>query len=345
MEPSDLPWVIILAGGEGTRMCPFTVYCFGHARPKQYCEFLGSRLMLEETVERALELTDESRLITVIGHGHRRFLNASIPGRVLDQPQSRGTAAGVFWPLSYSLADSPEATALIVPSDHFIYPRERAASQMMRAYNLAHANIGRIIILGAVPDGPETDYGWIRPSSDRGSGATPPSTFEVLDFHEKPCRDQASECFREGCLWNTMMIAVSAQTLWRLGTELLPGVVGRLEVLRRQLADRTVHLDSPIYQRTLQVVYEELPTRDFSQHFLARAAEKSLVMPLEGVFWSDWGRPERLTQSLRKARHDFPDGVDSQDFRHLEYLSNLWASRLKPDEQNTALQASGSSGS
>ena len=329
MQRSHLPWVIVLAGGEGTRMCPFTEFCFGVARPKQYCQFFGSRSMLGETVARALELTDESHVITVIGHGHRRFLNDMIPGRVLDQPKSRGTAAGVFWPLSYVLADDPDATVLILPSDHFVYPKGKALTQVRRACDLAVGHVDRIIILGAIPDAPETDYGWIRPLPDSGSGAAP---LEVLSFHEKPAQIEAFECYREGCLWNTMMIAVAARTLWRLGREYLPEVAGRLEALRYQLADRKGDSDPSLYQRTLNAVYEELPARDFSHDFLARAARESLVMPLEGIFWSDWGRPERLSQSLRKARSDFPNWVQSQEFRHLEHLSYLWTSQRPSGE-------------
>ncbi len=89
-------WSIILAGGEGTRMCPLVARCFEQGRPKQYCRFCGAKSMLEQTIDRALDLVEPQALITVIGTGHRGFVAGGIPGRILEQPKMRGTAVAVF---------------------------------------------------------------------------------------------------------------------------------------------------------------------------------------------------------------------------------------------------------
>jgi len=114
-----------------------------------------------------------------------------------------------------------------------------------------------------------------------------------------------------------MITVSSARTLWQLGKKLLPEVVDAVEAFR-QVIDKSKALASPQPPGRLREIFGEIPTRDFSRDFLTPAAGRSLVMPLEGVFWSDWGRPERLCQSLFKARTDFPDWVQSQDFRDLE---------------------------
>ncbi len=47
-----------------------------------------------------------------------------------------------------------------------------------------------------------------------------------------------------------------------------------------------------------------MPSRNFSADLLQRAPEKVVVMKLEDVLWSDWGKPERIVRSLDKiGRH------------------------------------------
>jgi hypothetical protein len=84
-------------------------------------------------------------------------------GQVLEQPQARGTAVGVFWPLAQVISRASEAIVLILPSDHFFYPERQFVAQLRDAVDFARAYTNRIILVGAVADAPETDYGWIEP--------------------------------------------------------------------------------------------------------------------------------------------------------------------------------------
>jgi hypothetical protein len=43
-----------------------------------------------------------------------------------------------------------------------------------------------------------------------------------------------------------------------------------------------------------------MPHADFSRDLLQRCPEAALVLPLGNVDWSDWGRPERVTESLHR---------------------------------------------
>ena len=51
-----------------------------------------------------------------------------------------------------------------------------------------------------------------------------------------------------------------------------------------------------------------MPEADFSRDLVQRCPEAALVLPLGNVEWSDWGRPERVTESLRRLgkRPTFP---------------------------------------
>ena len=49
----------------------------------------------------------------------------------------------------------------------------------------------------------------------------------------------------------------------------------------------------------VQSIYESLPYANFSSGLLQRKSGRVGVMELKDVLWSDWGRPERIAESIR----------------------------------------------
>lgn len=287
-------WAILLAGGEGERLKALTRAWLGSPRPKQYCEFLGGRTMLEHTAERAAKVLDGNRLVTVIGKGHWAYLEEprrqDVPGLIIEQPEHKDTGPGVLLPLAYVLALDPRASVVLFPSDHFIHPDSSFVQQVRGALSVAERLDDRIVLLGAAPDRPEREYGWIETGPAlHGRFAAPVRS--VRSFVEKPDEKLANELFRTGALWNTMIIAFKAETLWNLAGRILPSIMSRFQELRLGLEG---HAGLP----ELAALYEGLDSANFSRDFLTLAAQRCVVVSLTGVHWSDWGRPERIAQTL-----------------------------------------------
>jgi len=294
-EKSGQRWAVILSGGEGERMRPFITDWLGHHRPKQYCTFTGEKSLLEEAVGRALGVAESTKLVTVIGKGHWQHLDGSrrldLPGRIVEQPANRDTAAGVFLPLTYVLAEDRDATVVLLPSDHFVADPYRFQRHLRRALKCAERCPERLFLLAAAPEGPEPDYGWLRTEPTEAGD----SLLAVTEFLEKPDADTARRFYAEGCLWNTMVVAGKAATFWEMGWRLIPEVVARLEALRGVLG-------TPLEESALRDVYADMPTANFSRDFLQKVPERLTAVAMEDVGWSDWGRPERVLQSLRGLR-------------------------------------------
>ena len=304
-------WVIILAGGKGTRMSPLIRKWLGEDRPKQFCTFVGSRSMLQHTIDRALNLVDSKHILIVSTSDQRSFLDEAILGRlestrlngqILEQSVDSGTGAAVLMAAAHVQSQDPNATLLILPSDHFFYPEENFYQYADLGVQFAKRTGDRMILLGAKPAYPETDYGWIVPDSGGvreswdGCRHMP---IAVARFHEKPDREEAEAFLKNGGLWSTMVIAVRASVLWETGWFCCPNVMDHFQCLLHALRlFREGHGARGIVADIQHAILQNLDSIDFSRDILQRPFESTWTIPMPDITWGDWGRPERIVKTL-----------------------------------------------
>ncbi len=223
-------------------------------------------------------------------------------GRVLFQPENRGTAVGVFLGLTYVLARDPEATVVIYPSDHFIYPESAFLNVVRTAVRHAERYADEPVLLGVRPSSPEVDYGWIVPSPAEGDLPTR----RVEAFLEKPPRRTGGESAAEGGplehddprRQGGFASGRSAGGAFRRSC----GSFARFgESLRARSRRRPARRTST---RTF-------PRAIFPPTFSRRAPDRLRVLEMSGVWWNDWGRPERILATLRALERsdEFPKAL------------------------------------
>lgn len=289
-------WSIVLAGGEGTRIGSFVQRWLGKQRPKQFCTFVGTRSLLQHTLDRAARIAPLEQSVLVVAPTHREETLTQVDGRgvgtLLFQPANRDTAAGVFLPLTYIRARDPHATVVIYPSDHFVYPEEKFLDNVQDAVLAAERLKNRIVLLGVAPDRLELDYGWILPGARLAHSGTRPVK-SVRRFLEKPTAQQADEALSSAALWNTMVMTAKVDTLWELGRQCFPGLMERFDRLGSAIG-------TPEEAHVLEVIYRDMPVKNFSADLLQRTPDRVVVTELTDTLWSDWGRPERIAEALRR---------------------------------------------
>jgi mannose-1-phosphate guanylyltransferase len=289
-------WVVVLAGGWGTRLQQFIRHITGSDRPKQFCRIVGTRSMLRHTWDRARQFVPADRMATAITAGQERYLNeekaAGVPGHVLVQPANKDTGPGLLLPLLWVAQRSPEATVVVFPADHFIWEEERFLTHVRAAVRSSQSFPDRLVILGVEADGPEQSYGWIAPGSPR-NGGTGMELYQVKRFWEKPDRETAARLFASGYLWNTFVLAGRLQAFMRAAREALPDTLAPLSAAAAFLGTR--------YEaEALAATYRRLRPTNFSRTLLVGQPEALLTMPVRGVYWSDWGDPQRILRTLRR---------------------------------------------
>ena len=294
-QSKDNLWSIILAGGEGERSYPFIERWLGYPLPKQYCTFVGTRSMLQHTLDRADRLSPKDQKVTVVGQTYRHLAEATLEkplaGQVLLQPKNCHTGPGIFLPLTYVLTKDPNATVVICPADHFVFPEERFVKTVQMAVRVAEIMKDRILVFGAIPTYLELQYGWMEKGAPMGWG-TEPCVYELKAFNEKLDAIQGLNAMTRGALWNTAVMVTKAKTLWHLGWNYFPTLMDQFARLKEAIG-------TPRECQTLQTINQDIPICNFSRDFLEKIPHCIGVIELEGVQWSDWGTPERIVETLR----------------------------------------------
>jgi mannose-1-phosphate guanylyltransferase len=156
---------IILAGEESEDLRSLTRQITGEDTPGQFCAILGETTMLEETWRRVALTFPSERTLTVVTRRHRgfykRLLSGTQPKRIIVQPHSRGMAPAILYALLRLQDISGNATLAIFPSHHYVEDDAAFMRHVEFALEGARARPDLVVLLGAMPDGPETDYCWI----------------------------------------------------------------------------------------------------------------------------------------------------------------------------------------
>ena len=296
-DSANVDWTIALAGGEGVRLAQYVERRFGRRIPKQYCCLLGNRSMLEHTLERLNKLTPASRTFTVIGTRHGDFAYPQLAGKsdhVLRQPSARDTGLALYVALAYIKRWTPNALVTITPTDHYVAPSARYVEQVRAARGVAAQMRDMVVILGAKPSEPDPELGYL----SLGAQLTEiPHVRRLVGFVEKPSVVLAKELNEQGALWNTMVTCASVDALWELGRATEPQLLDILDSLVPLIGTKDE-------EDAVDYIYRAYLPVSFSRDILERAPQRLCAMELEGVEWSDWGRPERIETvlALRRSR-------------------------------------------
>jgi mannose-1-phosphate guanylyltransferase len=290
------PWAVILAGGDGIRLQPLTRLVCGDNRPKQFCPIFGGESLLAETRNRIARVVSPERTLLVLTKDHERFYTAELRGiaapRPVIQPENRGTAAAMLYSLLRIAQTGEDGIVAFLPSDHYYSDDSPFLTSLEQALRIAHKDAHSIVLLGAVPQHPEVEYGWIEPGVELAD--YPGHCSRVNRFWEKPSLEFAQTLLGLGCLWNTFVMVGRAKTFLQIIQALLPAMQRAFEPLTRLTG-------GDCETETARRVYRTLIPADFSRQVLSKSAERLVVLRLDDTGWSDLGKPERVMATLHRT--------------------------------------------
>jgi mannose-1-phosphate guanylyltransferase len=283
-------WGVILAGGDGTRLQKLTRHICGDDRPKQFCPLVGDDSLLEQTRKRAEQNIPEEQILVSLSQNHRAFYLQEPgirPSQRIVQPANKGTAPPILHSLLSIEQLDDDALVAILPCDHHYSDDRTFTDALESAFETAARHPESVVLVGAQPEGPEVEYGWI----EVGAPACHAS-FRVRAFQEKPPIHVARELIERGSLWNTFVMVGRVRAFLEMIRAALPELVERLRE-SALWAGAEAHISDS--------VYGSIPSVNFSQEVLAVQTERLVTLRQGLSGWNDLGHPERAVAVLEAA--------------------------------------------
>jgi len=219
----------IMAGGSGTRFWPRS----RASKPKQILKITSDKFTMIQMAYGLLEGYVPDKNIHVITNTLYAKEIAkqlkSIPKKnILREPCGRDTAPCVGLAASYLYQIDPEATMLIMPSDHLIRPSEKFHQAVQSALDIVEKQ-DTLVTFGIRPKYPATAYGYIEKGKQEIISAGLP-VYPVKQFKEKP-DEKTAKSFVESkkFFWNAGIFVWKAKYILSLFEELMPDLYKGLE--------------------------------------------------------------------------------------------------------------------
>lgn len=219
-------YCVIMCGGVGSRFWPAS----RQHRPKQFLDFMGTgRTLLQMTYDRILPLVDPERIIVMTNADYAGEVSEQLPEvrpeNILLEPARRNTAPCIAWAARHIAALDPDASMVVMPSDHLITRERVFLDALSRGFEFVEENCA-LLTLGIKPSRPETGYGYIQ----IGDASDAAGISRVKTFTEKPDLELAKVFLSTGeFIWNSGVFLWSARSVLAGLSEHAPEIALRFD--------------------------------------------------------------------------------------------------------------------
>ena len=311
---------VILCGGSGTRLWPLSRSAF----PKQFLSISGDdsgkslfQLAIERLNSVQVKNIDLGETLIVTNEDHRFLVLdqlreiPSISATLLLEPEGRNTAPALTLAALHALNVGAEKKTplnqvdpilVVTPADHTIQNLSAFTMALEDAIEVVQsdASLKTIAILGITPTGPETGYGYIKSSGERGCQ----NEFVVQRFVEKPDVKTARAYIKSGnYFWNSGIFVMRASTWISALNEFCPDIFRATEKAWNSRGMDDAGMSKFI--RPDKAIYKTIPTESIDYAVIEKCTQSQFVIKMLELDagWNDLGAWDAVWQVGKKDRN------------------------------------------
>lgn len=286
-------YVVILAGGSGTRLWPTS----RDKTPKQFLKLGGTRTLMQQAADRILPLIPWDHMIVVTNAQYLDEVRKELPEipaqNIIAEPAKRDTALAMAVGSLVAQHLDPEAVVINLASDHVLQDEEEYRRVIQTALEVA-AQKTHLLTVGITPTGPNVNFGYIKVDGEltQHNGY---SVKAVNSFKEKPDEATARQFLAEGnYYWNANMYTWHVDTIAAAFERYMPDAMPGLNRIREAIGTAD-------FESVLAEVYEAASKISIDVAISEKA--NNLVL-LPGDFgWDDVGLWSTVFELGKKDEH------------------------------------------
>lgn len=291
-------YVVILAGGVGSRFWPFS----RELEPKQFMRITQNETLMEGTIRRIKNIIPSKNIYLTTNSIHAYELKTQIrkfripEKNVILEPEGKNTAPAIGLSAKIIGQTDKDAVIIVLPADHYIKDITGFKGAIEKAIASALDNF--LVTIGIRPKNPSTGYGYIK--------VYPPAELtiktnhlKVRKFLEKPDINKAKRYFNDKTFfWNSGIFVWKASVL-------LEELKAYLPELYSDLISIKTKDDIPRVWPKIKPISIDYGVMEYSQRIVLIPADFD---------WTDLGSWDALNDVLPKDIQGNIIQADSLDF-------------------------------
>jgi mannose-1-phosphate guanylyltransferase len=283
-------YVVILAGGGGTRLWPKS----RTKTPKQFLKLINNKTLFQETFDRARSLVPITNIYVVTGRNFVVEIKKETPEisdrNIIIEPSPKNTAPAIGLAATFIAKKDKDAIISTLAADHFIKEKSKFLETLSVAKEVANRG-DFLVTVGIKPTHAHTGFGYIH-AEEQADKVDKTLVFKVKNFKEKPDLKTAGNYLASNeYYWNA-----------NINTYRVTSLLGAINKFSPQLSDVLKMIGAGEDEQKIKKAWYKLLSEPIDTAILERAG--NVLMVPSNFSWFDIGDWNTVYSILSKSSAD-----------------------------------------